>query len=227
MSFYLSKKAPVKDAMPPPQKGAARFFYLLITQPMKLIWVNLLFILFCLPVVTAPAALSGLNRVCLLLVREGTAYVWTDFIMEFRASFFKSIAVFVGCAVTAPAAWLCLYVSRSIAQGMTAFILIMLAVLALGWSLLMLCYAFPMLALCSLRAKEILRNAYSLILLEPKADILLLMLVGGGTAVFAGLLPYSLPLAVGLFSLLALAANTIAANPLERRIVKSQNHTEI
>ncbi len=75
----------------PPEKGVRRYFFLLSIHFSKLCGLNLLFVLFSIPIITMPAALCGMNRVLILLVREGNCYLWDDFIKEFKASFFKSL----------------------------------------------------------------------------------------------------------------------------------------
>ena len=218
--FFKRKKAPKKDFVQPiPNKGAARFFFLLTTHTTKLFYVNLLFLFFCLPVITIPAALSGMSRVCMLLVRDGTSFVWTDFITEFKTSFIKSMVVFLSSIVFLPSAYLCTYISRSVETGAGSFLLFVLAVLIFFWSLLMICYAFAMMSLCKLRTGEIIRNAISLIFLEPKADIFLILLVGGITIACMWLLPYSIPLVLILFALLSLISGVIVYEPIKRRII--------
>lgn len=77
--------------LPMPESGAARYFAVLFSQFWKLVGANLLFVAFSLPVITLPAALSALNRVCVLLYRNGWCYVWQSFREEFRASFRRSL----------------------------------------------------------------------------------------------------------------------------------------
>ncbi len=217
--LFKRKKAPVKDADAPPQKGAARFFFLLSTHLTKLFEVNMLFLLFCLPIVTIPAALSGLSRVCTLLMREGASSVWTDFIAEFKASFTKSIVVFVASVVFLPSAYLCIYIGRGMEGGALSFMLFALAALIFFWSILMTCYAYAMMSMCNLGAGAIIRNAASLIFLEPKTDSFLLLFVGGSTVAFIWLLPYSVPAALILFSLLSLIAGVTVYDPITRRVI--------
>ena len=216
--FFKRKKAPDRDVEPPPEHEAARFFFLLTTHMTKLFVANVLFLLFCLPVVTIPAALSGLSRVCMLLVRDGVSFVWTDFITEFKASFKMSIAVFLASVVFLPSAYLCIYIGKS-TEGASSFLLFVLAALIFFWSLLMTCYAYAMMSICNLGAGAIIRNAASLIFLEPKTDVFLTLLVGGIVIAFLWLLPYSLPVALILFSLLSLLAGVIIYEPIKRRII--------
>jgi hypothetical protein len=215
--FFKRQRAPEKDVAPPPDKGAARFFFLLTTHLTKLFLLNLLFILFCLPVITIPAALNGMNRVCMLLVREGVCYIWADFYTEFKASLLKSIPIFLPGATLIVSAFLCFLSSQN--RGGSSFILVAFSVLFFIAGLLMNCYAFAMLSLCKLRNRDILRNAVSLIFLEPKADLLLVCFVGVIAITFVWFLPYTLPLALIIFALLSLISTNVINEPLNRRII--------
>lgn len=215
--FFKRQRAPEKDAAPPPEKGAAFFFFLLTMHSSKLFLLNIMFILFSLPVITIPAALSGMNRVCMLLVREGTCYVFSDFINEFKKSFFKSMPVFMLSAAFIGAACFCFVSSQN--KAAPSFALLIATVLLFVFGLLVGCYAFAMLSMCKLRTRDILRNSLSLIFLEPKADLLLTLIVGVIIIAFAGFLPVSIPFVLILFSLLSLISSIIVYEPLKKRII--------
>ncbi len=221
--FLKMKHAPKQGVVkPPPEKGAARFFFLLTTHLSKLIRLNALFLLFCLPVVTIPAAVSAMNRVSMLLVRDGVCFVWTDFIAEFKSDFLKSVTVFLFNAVFFAFAAFCFFAGQRSGAQPQRFILYAASVVLYILGVLLGSYSFSMLALCQLSAGDILRNAFSLIFLEPKTDLLLVVFVGGVALCFLCFLPYTAPLIVlGIFSLLSLASSVICFDPLMRRIAKS------
>lgn len=200
----------------PPQKGAKRFFYLAYTHFAKLVGLNMLFLLFCIPVVTIPAALSGMNRVCILLVREGTTGVWGDFIKEFRDSFIKSLPLGILCAFIFMDAGLCVYLS--LAAGTLGMMIVLMAAALILFiiAILISSYIFVLTALLSLKNSEILRDAAAMILLEPKTNGILLLTVGGGLSAGLLLLPLSIPV-IALFgiSLFSLAACTILNEPIQ------------
>ena len=79
------------DHDPVPQKGSKRVFYIFVTHFWKIVTLNLVFVLFSIPVVTIPAAICGMVKVLYTLYTEGTVDVYKDFIAEFRISFKKSI----------------------------------------------------------------------------------------------------------------------------------------
>lgn len=203
-----------------PQKGAARFFFLAYTHFAKLIGLNMLFLLFCVPVITIPAALSGLNRVCILLVREGTCSVWHDFIKEFRCSFIKSMPLAVFCAFLFADAAICVYFGQIVEADGTAALLLFSALVFCILAILMSCYVFVLLSLMSLRNRDIMRDAVSLIMLEPKTNMFLVLCVGGSMAAAALLHPYTVPIIAVLWpAMLALAVCTLLNEPIKNYII--------
>lgn len=76
--------------LPAPASGWSRVGSMALTHFWKLIWVNLLFVLFSLPVVTLPAALTALDRVCVLIYKDGNIFLWEEFWKEFRRSLLRA-----------------------------------------------------------------------------------------------------------------------------------------
>ena len=76
---------------PAPESGWRRVGVMGLTHFWKLIRVNLLFVLFSLPVLTLPAALTALDRVCVVIYKEGNIFLWDEFWKEFRRSFARTI----------------------------------------------------------------------------------------------------------------------------------------
>ena len=74
---------------PPPSVGFPRFWYILRNHPGKLILGNVLFVLFSVPIITAPAALCGLNAVIARLMLSGHCYTARDFVDGFRRRFWS------------------------------------------------------------------------------------------------------------------------------------------
>ena len=73
--------------LPAPQEGGRRFFYLLWTYLWKLVWLNVVFLIFCIPVITIPAAISAMDRALIVLVRTGNVLLWEEFRDEFKRDF--------------------------------------------------------------------------------------------------------------------------------------------
>jgi uncharacterized membrane protein YesL len=209
----------------PPKKGIARFLFLAYTHFAKLIGLNMLFLLFCIPVITIPAAVSGLNRVCVLLVREGTCSVWSDFIKEFKCSFFKSIPLAVFCAFLFADAAICVYFGQIVESDGTAALLLFAAIILCTLAILISCYTFVLLPLVALRNRDILRDAVSLIVLQPKTDLFLVIFVGGSIAAATAFFPYTVPIIAVIWpAILSLAVCTVLNEPIQNRIVDQTRH---
>ena len=77
---------------PSPASGLKRAGYMALTHFWKLITANILFVIFSLPIITMPAALTALDRVCVFIFRDGNIFLWHEFWKEFRRSFVRVLA---------------------------------------------------------------------------------------------------------------------------------------
>lgn len=138
---------------------------------LKMMGLNALFLLACVPVVTIPAALCGLNSVVIRLYRDIPGVgVWEGFRKEFAEAFLGRTAIAFGVlAVPAVGIWL-----LSNAPG-TAFGLVLCAVLVLA-ALLVLSWFIPQLVMLNLTPLQALKNACILMLIESKRNFLLILL---------------------------------------------------
>jgi len=154
--------------LPLPEGGFRRYTAVLGTNLWKLIELNLLFLLFCLPVVTIPAALCGMNRVCMLLIRNGYCFLWDDFWQEFRRSFKRTLLPGLLFGLLTAAGYYCMSLGLSnsgLALWSTLFWALGMVCTAAG-----LCWGSYFFALTSLLEQDvpgILKNAGLLCILRP------------------------------------------------------------
>jgi uncharacterized membrane protein YesL len=177
---------------PVPTGGIRRYFFLLYTHFWKLVALNLIFLLFSLPLITLPAALCGMNRVWVKLIGEGNSFLWQDFFGEFKSSFVKSLPLGLLFGGGLFVAWYLL--SLSFTNGQTVFGMLFAAIglFVLLLSLLMGGWAFVLVAMLPLRNRDILKNARALAVLSRSRSaglILTALMLGFFTVV---LLPLSL-----------------------------------
>ena len=167
-----------------PKNRAAFYFFLIWTNLIDIFAANLLFLLFSLPVVTAPAALCALSRVMTVLMREGSCSVWREFIREFQSSFWKGIVL---GAVWA--AWMAAsYGAKRL--GVPDAAAMLPAILGTASA----CYAFPMAAGFALRIRDIIKNSVLLLCGSPGNTLVLMLLCLLLYFIAAVLLAPSLPL---------------------------------
>lgn len=89
-----NKKRDVTDAVP--NRGFKRYLFILSNHFFRLMSLNLLFLLFCLPIFTIPASLCALTKVLMILYHTGTCSPYQDFWSEFKQKFLgRLLAVFL------------------------------------------------------------------------------------------------------------------------------------
>ena len=157
-----------------------------------LVRLNLLLWLFCLPVVTIPAALKAASRVCVTLLRDEPCDLWHDYWGSFKARFLGTTAV--GLVMAALLGALCFgvwFYARAMREsGIFAapVLLLALAALLLVMSLFSL---FPLLAFSDLRAGTAVRNAVLLTLIRLPHHLAVLLGLAALTAGYLAAFPYS------------------------------------
>ena len=178
-----------------PEKGFGLYFHVLFTHAAKILLLNLLFIAFSIPIVTLPAALCGVSRVLLLLMKDGYVHVFQDFWKEFKESFWRALAIgaiFAGIFVL-------LYVSAKfypmvIQDEIFSTTLFSLAVALMVLLGVFFSYAIPMQSMVRLPFSRLLKNACILLYARPLATIFLAAIVVLVNYLVFGLFPDTLPL---------------------------------
>lgn len=150
-----------KDA--PKKTGVRLFFDILWRECFELFKLNLLFVLFCIPVVTIPAAITAMSRVTVRMVRDENHFLWIDFWETFKKEF---VPATLGGGLLAAAVVLSVIGTVFYSGGLSASPLFMAPVvvtLAVGLVALMASFAFfPMAALVDLPLGKLLKNAFLL-----------------------------------------------------------------
>jgi uncharacterized membrane protein YesL len=84
------KEGPGIERDAPPKQGLALLGDVLARNWWELIQLNLLVIVFSLPLVTLPAALVAAARICVLMLEDRNVYLGRDFLEAFRQRFLKA-----------------------------------------------------------------------------------------------------------------------------------------
>lgn len=211
---------------PPPKQGIKRFLFVLSNHFWRLVTLNLLFLLFCVPVITIPAAFCGMNRVLIKLVREGNCFLWSDFIKEFKGSFLKSLPLGILSAFIMFDAYYALSIGAA-ADSTTGSVITAIGIILIVANVWFSGYVFVLLPSLELKNRHIIKNALILMMTEWKTNIVML----GCTLLMAFIAIVSFPLSIILllfiwFSFLQLIICTAVNSPMERRIVEPYERTK-
>ena len=104
-----------KDA--PPKHGFALLADVVTRNWWELIQLNLMVVLFSLPLATLPAAFVAATRICVLMLEDRNVYLGRDFLAAFRQKFWMAGAVGVlglgSAGLATYAAWVFLQAARA------------------------------------------------------------------------------------------------------------------
>ena len=216
-SLFYQYKGGKGVTAPPPAKGIKRFLFLYHTHFWRLIGLNLLFILFCLPVVTIPPTITAFNKVLLNLVREGNAFFFKDFIDEFKSSFLKSWIVFIPWLVLIGIAVIgFMTIDDVYANTLQIVVFLMLCSMIYCQTN----YCFSMIALIDLPLGKIIRNSVIMALVELKRNVLMILAIPV-ILLCAIFYIYSIPLTLFfVFSFIGMVNTMIANEVIEERVIQ-------
>lgn len=210
--------------VPPPRKGIARYFFLVRNHFGKLVWINFLQIVFSIPLITLPAAVSAANRVLLNLTRQGHSDVWPDFWKEFRCDFCRSLTVGVLLGGLFLLGLWSSSVSAVLFEGW-AGTLLGAAEMVMGilcWAAM--CYALALKALVELPSLQLIKNGLILMLVAYKQTLCLLVMPGMLLTMQFLFFPASLPLTlIAGVSLAQLGICVIVNEPIDQYVIKPYN----
>lgn len=205
---------------PPPEKGWKRFFFVLSTHFWKLISLNLLFLAFCIPLVTIPAAFCGMNRVLIKLYRDGNCFVFAEFFKEFRANLWKAVPYGMFGAVLLFASYYFLSLSISASAARIGLFPAAIGLLFLFFTVIFLGYAFVFLPALDIKNGQISKNAFIFAVTEWKTNLVILASVAVTALFSVTLFPYMLfSLAFLSVSFMQYVICAAVNHPLQKRII--------
>ena len=163
---------------PAPESGWSRAGVMALTHFWKLLRVNLLFVLFSLPLLTLPAALTALDRVCVLIYKDGNVFLWDEFFREFKRSLARTILPGLCFAVLLYSGYFFMSLGNgNVSLGFPALIFWALGILMVCVAIGMGEYFFVLVAVLDINNRGALKNALILWLARPGYGLLILGIV--------------------------------------------------
>lgn len=204
-----------------PQSGIKRIFYLVVNYPEKLLAVNILFLLGCLPVVTIPASLAALNRYVMKLYRDIYGVTIADFLQEWKDSAGKALptGIIVGSGLFY--GYYLLSLAGNYQEGIQHDATTGIGIAVVAILLCFATYLYLLMAMFDLPTRVLMKNASIFLLLEWKTDIKILFIEGVFVSFVLLFMPYSVlfVLLIG-FSFQQLFLCAILNPVLEQRMIK-------
>lgn len=208
-----------KDA--PPKKGFVRFFETLWREFFNLLKLNLLFLLSCIPIVTIPAALTAMSRICITMVWDQNSFMWHDYWVAFKRDFWQSTIGGLVFALALAAFSMSTWFYNQMAL-INQFFMIFAAISACMILLTLVAgmYYFPMVAMVALPTGKMLKNAIVLPFLAIKRTLPAFLITLVLHVLGIGMLPLSFVFVLAMeFSLCSLIGCFFIVKPIEKKIL--------
>lgn len=164
----------------PKKKPFFEFFELYFRKFWKLLELNLLTALFCIPVVTIGPAIAGMTKVLRNYRLEKNSFIFHDFWKGFSKNLKQSIPVGLLDILFTVSAYAALQVYPAMYKNSGSFIYIVLCVISVSFALTLLMmnfYIFPMIVATDLSLANIVKNSFFLTCVGLKKNIITLVLV--------------------------------------------------
>lgn len=161
------------DKGAPKKKRFFLFWEIVIRKFWKLILINLLYVLFCIPIVTIGPATAGLTYVLRNFSQEEHAFLWGDFIDAFKKNWKQSVAMEIINAVVI--VLLVVAIPFYYALLNSSWIFYIPFILCSGAGIVfvfMNYYIHLMIVSVNLKLKEIIKNAFYLSCVSVKTNLI-------------------------------------------------------
>lgn len=200
------------------KQGAALFFDVLWRELWNICKLNLILILFCIPVVTIPAAITAMSKVMILMFTDKPVSAFGDFFSAFKAEWKRAtiagLIYFPLLAITVFAQYFYFTMLESV-------FLYTIAMLMCAMVLISGFYLFPMIGVLDMNLKGIFKNAILLTFVRMPQNILALIIaVLLVLLVLMFLLPSIFAIFLILFSLIGFVTTFCAYTGLKKYVIR-------
>ena len=210
---YSDKDDP--DALPtePEKKGVALFWQIIKEHFFSLILLNILFVLFCIPVVTIGPAFKALDRVTMRLVRNLATNPIRDFLQDFKDDFVSTMVI--GLATMALVALTIAGFFLIPSHKPSEFSVIVSFVIVL-YILAVAMYVFKITATIILPKRTTVKNAFLLTFVSFKELALMFLLTILPSFLIANIIYFNVP----VFFLLIFSYNSLVTSMISWDVIQ-------
>lgn len=180
LTNWMMREGPGIPKNAPKKKGLALFLSIVLREAWDLFRLNLLMLLFSIPVITAPAAFAAGLRVTTLMVEDENVWLWRDFQRAFRHHFVAATLWGLGFALVAGLGIYAVFIYGQMAKQSLLFALpVGIAICVLAVAAMTAICLFQLMVRAALRPGALLRASLLAMLSRP------LSLLGGLAFVIA------------------------------------------
>ena len=160
--FDFQKEGPGVYEDDLPKSGLKLLFNVIISNFWRLISLNIIFLLYCIPIITIPAAVTALCKISCDMLERNYILLWKDFFAAFKQNFFQSLIFGLMVAVLIPIFYFgyqyYLFIPKSIM--LTIWVVLVIFFILIG--LMMGLYIPVMIGKVKLGIRAIINNSFRL-----------------------------------------------------------------
>lgn len=148
-----------------------------ISKLVDLIWLNIIFVIVSLPIVTIGASVTAMMSVTMKMARDKEGYMWQGFWKSFKQNFKQSTIIWIIMLLIATVLGTDIYFFYSSTAGYAKILMAMM----IGLSVILLCiaiYVFPLQAQFDNAIKQTAKNALLMAIRHLPWTLLLLVILG-------------------------------------------------
>lgn len=222
LSPNFEREGPGVDKNEPLKKGISLFFYLFLTRFWDMLKLNMLFILYSIPIFTIGPAFGAMTSITMSMVQNKHIFIFSDFHEAFKLNWKQSLVCsIIGCIMFISLSTSIIFYFKSAQNNSMYYIIFFFCIFITILFLFAWIYIYPLLTTVSLSLKDILKNAILLSIVCFKNTFwgTLASTIVLGLNVF--FFPLTLPLyLVILFSLLSFISSFITWDGIRKYIIK-------
>ena len=218
----FQQEGPGVEKNEPPKEGLSLFFQLFISRFWDMLKLNIIFIIYCIPVVTIGPAFGALTSITMSMVRNKHIYIFSDFHESFKTNWKQSfIFSFIISLLFALLYYSTLFYFKLAQQNhifYTVFFFCIFITVILGLACL---YIFPVLTTISLSIKDVFKNSIFLSIVCLKNTLLGALVYGFILILNLLFFPLTIPLLfIFTFSILSFISSFTSWPGIKKFIIK-------
>ncbi len=201
--------------------GFKLYMGIFISYGWALFGINMLTLLLCVPVVTAPAALCANNRVLMKLTLSGECKIMKEYWGEFKSSIFRYLPFYSITAALSVGLSLVIYYLLFVFEiGLLGYVLVAFCGLCILFIYLVYTYATLLFVSVELPIGTNIKNAVLLTMTQPKPDFMIILMPFAITLITVLLMPNTIPMLIVLIpTFTTLISCIIIKRTLEEQIL--------
>lgn len=218
----FQREGPGVEKDSPQKKGISLFLELFITRFWDILKLNIIFIIYCIPIVTIGPAIGALTSITMSMIQRKHIYIFSDFHQAFKSNWKQSLICSFIFALILTLLGIAVLFYYKLAQQQPIFYFVLFVCLFIAVLLgLALIYIYPLLTTISLSIKDIFKNSIFLGIVCLKNSLLCALVCGIFLGINIVFFPLTFPLLlIFTFSMISFIANFTAWPGIKKYIIK-------